>query len=125
MRRDNPIRQSAAFFRLATNLIVYMRVEMLAEPAFAASMVQIFEGTCYLTPLLGAWLADSKWGRYKTILIFSAIYVLVRCCFYRSGATCMHEVCSGLHAHGMRWHSFGELHSWGVQSARAQSMSVH
>jgi dipeptide/tripeptide permease len=41
-----------------------MRTEMLEEPAFSAIMVQLFEGTCYLTPLLGAWLADSKWGRY-------------------------------------------------------------
>lgn len=41
-------------------------------------MVQLFEGTCYLTPLLGAWLADSRWGRYKTIMVFSFIYMLVR-----------------------------------------------
>ena len=34
-------------------------------------------GTCYITPLLGAWLADSHWGRYKTILVFSTIYLLV------------------------------------------------
>jgi len=54
--------------RLATNLITYLRQEMGAQPAFAAIMVQLFEGTCYLTPLLGAWLADSHWGRYKTIL---------------------------------------------------------
>ncbi len=47
------------------------------QPAFAAIMVQLFEGTCYMTPLLGAWLADSHWGRYKTILVFSAIYMLV------------------------------------------------
>ena len=39
----------------------------------------LFEGTCYLTPILGALLADSIWGRYKTILIFSGIYFLVRC----------------------------------------------
>lgn len=39
--------------------------------------LNLFEGTCYLTPLLGAWLADSAWGRYKTILIFSFIYLLV------------------------------------------------
>ena len=39
--------------------------------------VNLFEGTCYLTPLLGAWLADARWGRYKTILVFSAIYFLV------------------------------------------------
>lgn len=41
-------------------------------------MVQLFEGTCYLTPLLGAWLADSRWGRYRTIMVFSFIYMLVR-----------------------------------------------
>jgi hypothetical protein len=27
--------------------------------------------------LLGAWLADSLWGRYKTILVFSTIYFAV------------------------------------------------
>lgn len=39
--------------------------------------VTFFDGTCYLTPLLGAWLADSMWGRYKTILFFSYIYLVV------------------------------------------------
>jgi dipeptide/tripeptide permease len=29
-----------------------------------------------VTPLLGAYLADSHWGRYKTILVFSTIYLL-------------------------------------------------
>lgn len=33
-----------------------------------------------MTPLLGAVLADSKWGRYRTILVFSSIYFLVRGC---------------------------------------------
>lgn len=46
------------------------------DPGFAAVQVNLFEGTCYLTPLLGAWLADGLWGRYKTILIFSAFYFL-------------------------------------------------
>lgn len=42
------------------------------------TQVSMFEGTCYMTPLIGAYLADSRWGRYKTILIFSSIYLLVR-----------------------------------------------
>lgn len=37
--------------------------------------VSIFEGACYTTPLLGAVCADAMWGRYKTILIFSVIYM--------------------------------------------------
>ncbi len=40
--------------------------------------VSIFEGACYTTPLLGAVFADSMWGRYKTILVFSIIYLVVR-----------------------------------------------
>ena len=33
-------------------------------------------GTCYLTPLLGAIVADSYLGRYKTIMVFSMIYLV-------------------------------------------------
>lgn len=46
-------------------------------PPLSAPQLNLFEGTCYLTPLLGAWLADSAWGRYKTILVFSFIYLFV------------------------------------------------
>ena len=63
--------------RLSTNLVIYLTRIMGSRPAAAAMQVNLFEGTCYLTPLLGAWLADARWGRYKTILVFSAIYFLV------------------------------------------------
>ena len=39
--------------------------------------VAVFEGACYTTPLIGAVFADSMWGRYKTILVFSIIYLVV------------------------------------------------
>lgn len=38
--------------------------------------MSIFEGACYTTPLIGAVLADSLWGRYRTILFFSIIYLV-------------------------------------------------
>ena len=41
------------------------------------AQVSLFEGTCYLTPIIGAVLADSYWGRYKTIKVFSSIYLVV------------------------------------------------
>ena len=63
--------------RLSTNLILYLTRVMGQESGHAALQVSLFEGTCYLTPLLGAWLADSRWGRYKTIMVFSIIYFLV------------------------------------------------
>jgi len=30
----------------------------------------------YLSPMLGAWLADAKWGKYLVIVVFSLVYFL-------------------------------------------------
>lgn len=43
----------------------------------AATNVNIWQGTCYLMPLVGAVLADAYWGRYWTIATFSTIYLIV------------------------------------------------
>ncbi|KAK4481009.1 hypothetical protein RD792_011877 [Penstemon davidsonii] len=42
----------------------------------AVNNVTNWSGTCYVTPLLGAFLADAYLGRYWTIATFSTIYVL-------------------------------------------------
>lgn len=70
----NEFCERLAFYGISTNLIIYLTKVMGEDSGFAAVQVNLFEGTCYLTPLLGAWLADSLWGRYRTILIFSLIY---------------------------------------------------
>ncbi|GLI71059.1 hypothetical protein VaNZ11_015975 [Volvox africanus] len=72
----NEFCERLAFYGLATNLVMYITTVMGGDPADAAIQVSVFEGTCYLTPLIGAYLADSKWGRYKTIHIFSSIYLV-------------------------------------------------
>lgn len=72
----NEFCERLAFYGLSTNLIIYLTRVMGEDNGFAAIQLNLFEGTCYLTPLLGAWLADSLWGRYKTIIVFSAIYFL-------------------------------------------------
>ena len=43
----------------------------------AKSVAVLRSGTCYILPLLGAFLADSYWGRYFTIIVFSIVYILV------------------------------------------------
>ncbi|RHZ83474.1 hypothetical protein Glove_92g42 [Diversispora epigaea] len=42
----------------------------------ATALSYFFQFFCYITPILGAILADKYFGRYKTIVIFSLIYVL-------------------------------------------------
>ena len=67
-----------AFFGLAANLSIYFIEVMKLRDSMASIQVSLFTGTAYLTPLLGAWLADGYWGRFKTILVFSIIYAVVR-----------------------------------------------
>ncbi|CAJ2677764.1 unnamed protein product [Trifolium pratense] len=63
-----------AFFGIATNLVTYLTTKLHEGNASAARNVSIWQGTCYLTPLIGAVLADGYWGRYWTIAVFSMIY---------------------------------------------------
>jgi hypothetical protein len=80
----NEFCERLAFYGLATNLVTYITQVMGGDPASAAIQVSMFEGTCYITPLIGAYLADSLWGRYKTILVFSSVYFLVGCTLARA-----------------------------------------
>uniref|UniRef100_A0A383WJ92 Major facilitator superfamily (MFS) profile domain-containing protein n=1 Tax=Tetradesmus obliquus TaxID=3088 RepID=A0A383WJ92_TETOB len=76
----NEFCERLAYYGLATNFVTYLTHIMGVDAATAAIEVMVFEGTCYVTPLLGAYLADSHWGRYKTILVFSSIYLVGMVC---------------------------------------------
>lgn len=65
-----------AYYGIATNVITYMTTELNYSNSQAATYQQIWSGMCYLTPLLGAFLADAYFGRYAIILIFSIIYIV-------------------------------------------------
>ncbi|XP_004506790.1 protein NRT1/ PTR FAMILY 8.1 [Cicer arietinum] len=65
-----------AYYGMSTNLVNYLQDHYGQGNATAANTVTTWSGTCYLTPLLGAFLADSYFGRYWTIAGFSCIYVL-------------------------------------------------
>ncbi|KAK6228644.1 hypothetical protein SCA6_000984 [Theobroma cacao] len=65
-----------AFYGLAGNLIQYL-TNNLGEPvATAAKNVNTWIGVSAIFPLLGAFVADSYLGRFKTILASSFIYFL-------------------------------------------------
>ncbi|GLT89465.1 hypothetical protein SLE2022_074440 [Rubroshorea leprosula] len=65
-----------AYYGMGTNLVNYLKQRLNQGNATAANNVTNWSGTCYITPLIGAFLADAYWGRYWTIAIFSIIYVL-------------------------------------------------
>lgn len=61
---------------MQANIANYLKTQLNATTSSAAALVNIWSGTCYLTPLLGAWIADAYIGRYHTIWSFSCIYLV-------------------------------------------------
>uniref|UniRef100_A0ACD5TV09 Uncharacterized protein n=2 Tax=Avena sativa TaxID=4498 RepID=A0ACD5TV09_AVESA len=64
------------FFAVSRNLVTYLTTMLHRSNVDAASSVSTWIGTCFLTPLLGAFLADTYWGRYSTILVFLSLYAI-------------------------------------------------
>ena len=62
---------------MSTNLVNFMKNQMGMANAVAANNVTNWSGTCYITPLIGAFLADAYLGRFWTIASFMVIYIIV------------------------------------------------
>ncbi|XP_051126749.1 protein NRT1/ PTR FAMILY 8.2-like [Andrographis paniculata] len=65
-----------AYYGMSTNLVNYLTDRLGQNNVTASNNVTNWSGTCYITPLLGAFLADSYMGRYWTIASFCIIYFL-------------------------------------------------
>jgi peptide/histidine transporter 3/4 len=65
-----------AFNGIATNLVVYIRSVLHGGIASSASTVSLWFGTSFFVPILGAAIADTYLGNYKTILISLIMYLL-------------------------------------------------
>ncbi|KAL3530845.1 hypothetical protein ACH5RR_010167 [Cinchona calisaya] len=65
-----------AYYGMSSNLMIYFTKQLNQHTADASKNLSNWIGTCYIMPLLGAFLADSYLGRYWTIACFSIIYVV-------------------------------------------------
>ncbi|KAM4122950.1 hypothetical protein ACB094_01G122700 [Castanea mollissima] len=65
-----------SYFGISCNLITYLTEQLGQSTATAAENVNAWSGTAQLLPLLGASIADSFLGRYRTIVIATLIYIL-------------------------------------------------
>ncbi|RWR86831.1 Proton-dependent oligopeptide transporter family [Cinnamomum micranthum f. kanehirae] len=67
---------SMAYYGISTNLVMFIGKILHEGNASAAASINTWIGTGYFTPFLGALIADSYWGRYKTITVSALIYLL-------------------------------------------------
>ncbi|KAG9155659.1 hypothetical protein Leryth_003937 [Lithospermum erythrorhizon] len=65
-----------AFFGVGVNLVLFLTRVLQQDNAAAANSVSKWTGTVYIFSLVGAFLSDSYWGRYKTCAIFQVIFVV-------------------------------------------------
>ncbi|XP_052207344.1 protein NRT1/ PTR FAMILY 5.2-like isoform X2 [Diospyros lotus] len=64
-----------AYYGISSNLIIYLTKKLHQGTVSAANNVTNWVGTVWITPIIGAYVADAHLGRYWTFLIASAIYL--------------------------------------------------
>ncbi|OWM80886.1 hypothetical protein CDL15_Pgr006917 [Punica granatum] len=72
----NEVAERLAFFAIAVNMVAYLVIEMRQSLPTAVTHVSDWIGAAYILTLLGAFLADSYLGRFRTIISFSCIYAV-------------------------------------------------
>jgi POT family proton-dependent oligopeptide transporter len=65
-----------SYYGMRSILVIFLVQYLLISNTDATSDYHIFAGACYLFPLLGAYISDRFWGKYKTILTLSLVYCL-------------------------------------------------
>lgn len=69
--------ERVAFYAISSNLVIYLTTVLHEDVAESAKNVNNWGGTTFMTPLIGAFVADAFLGRYWTIATFSCGYFLV------------------------------------------------
>ncbi|KAK2632074.1 hypothetical protein EUGRSUZ_L02031 [Eucalyptus grandis] len=64
-----------AYFGISSNLVVYLTTKLHQGTVQSANNVTNWVGTSWITPILGAYVADAHLGRYWTFVIGSGIYL--------------------------------------------------
>lgn len=66
-----------AYSGIWSNLEVYLTTKLHQGTVSSSNNVSNWVGVSWLTPLLGAYIADTHWGRFWTFIVFSLIYIVV------------------------------------------------
>ncbi|CAK9166866.1 unnamed protein product [Ilex paraguariensis] len=65
-----------AYYGISSNLVLYLTRKLHQGTVSSANNVTNWVGTIWMTPVLGAYVADAHLGRYWTFVIACAIYLV-------------------------------------------------
>ncbi|MCL7038995.1 hypothetical protein MKW94_007865, partial [Papaver nudicaule] len=64
-----------AYYGISSNLVIYLTTKLHQGTVTSSNNVTNWVGTIWMTPVLGAYIADAHLGRYWTFVIASFIYL--------------------------------------------------
>ncbi|XP_062974726.1 solute carrier family 15 member 2 [Elgaria multicarinata webbii] len=65
-----------SYYGMKAVLTLYFLFFLHWDEATSTSVYHAFSSLCYFTPVIGAFIADSWLGKYKTIIYLSVVYVI-------------------------------------------------
>ncbi|KAK2856744.1 hypothetical protein Q5P01_005479 [Channa striata] len=65
-----------SYYGMRAVLVLYFKYFLKWDENFATTIYHTFVALCYLTPILGAIVADSWLGKFKTIVYLSIVYAV-------------------------------------------------
>uniref|UniRef100_A0A7N6C3N9 Solute carrier family 15 member 2 n=1 Tax=Anabas testudineus TaxID=64144 RepID=A0A7N6C3N9_ANATE len=65
-----------SYYGMKAVLTLYFVSYLGWDPDLSTAVYHAFSGLCYFTPILGALIADSWLGKFKTIIYLSVVYVI-------------------------------------------------
>ncbi|CAK7340179.1 unnamed protein product [Dovyalis caffra] len=89
-----------AFYGIASNLVNYLTTQLHEETVASVRNVNNWSGAVWITPILGAYIADTYMGRYWTFTVSSLIYAMgmilltMAVSFKSMKPTCINGVCN-------------------------------
>jgi POT family proton-dependent oligopeptide transporter len=70
----NEAAERYSYYGMKGILALYITNVLLKDKDYATNVIHLFGFVNYFMPLLGAWVSDKFWGRYRTILWISLFY---------------------------------------------------
>ncbi|KAM0949353.1 putative proton-dependent oligopeptide transporter family, MFS transporter superfamily [Dioscorea sansibarensis] len=68
-----------AYYGISSNLVLYLTNKLHQGTVTSANNVTNWVGTVWMTPMIGAYIADAHLGRYWTFIVASIIYLSGMC----------------------------------------------
>jgi hypothetical protein len=65
-----------AYYGFAGSLVLFFETVLKLSNEDSVNQFYIWNGFVYMTPLIGGYVADTYWSRYRTIQVFAAMYLI-------------------------------------------------